>query len=78
LDYSGKVATSAADITTFKFLINITLSTKEAEMMMMGIKNYYLGTLLPRYEYMHMLLSRFPEEIFNKYNLKELAADGCT
>jgi hypothetical protein len=33
---------------------------------MMDIKNYYLGTPLPRYEYVRMLLSRFPEEIVNK------------
>jgi hypothetical protein len=64
-----------ADITTFKILINITLSTKDAEMMMMDIKNYYLGTTFPRYEYMRMLLSRFPEEIITKYNLSELAVD---
>jgi hypothetical protein len=30
---------SMANITTFKILINITLSTKEAAMMMMDIKN---------------------------------------
>jgi hypothetical protein len=56
LDYSGEVATSTADITTFKILINITLSTKDSEMMMMDIKNYYMSTPLHRYEYMHMLL----------------------
>jgi hypothetical protein len=38
LDYSGDVATSTADITTFKILINITLSTADAAMMMMDIK----------------------------------------
>jgi hypothetical protein len=76
LEYSGDVATSTADITTFKFLINSTLSTTDAAMMMMVIKNYYLGTPLPRYEYMCMLLSRFLEEIVNKYNLKALALDG--
>jgi hypothetical protein len=47
LDYSGDVTTSTADITTFKILINSTLSTEEAAMMMMDIKNYYLGTPLP-------------------------------
>jgi hypothetical protein len=52
-----------ADITTFKILINSNLSTKDASMMMMDIKNYYLGTPLPRFEYMKMLLSCFPEEI---------------
>jgi hypothetical protein len=61
LDFSGDVATSTADITTFKILINSTLSTEDAAMMMMDIKNYYLGTPLPRFEYMRMLLSRFPE-----------------
>jgi hypothetical protein len=76
LDYSGDVATSTADITTFKILINITLSTDDAAMMMMDIKKIHLGTPLPRYEYMRILLSRFPEEIVSKYNLKALAVDG--
>jgi hypothetical protein len=76
LDYSGDVATSTADITTFKILINSTISTEDAAMMMMDIKNYYLCTLLSRFEYMKMLLSRFPEEIIQKYNLNTLAVDG--
>jgi hypothetical protein len=38
-DYSGDVATSMADITAFKILINSTLSIADAEMMMMDIKN---------------------------------------
>jgi hypothetical protein len=45
-------------------------------MMMMDINNYNLGTPLPRYEYMKILLSRFPEEIIPKYNLNALAVDG--
>jgi hypothetical protein len=76
LDYSGEVTTSTADITTFKILINRTLSTEDADMMMMYIKNYYLGTPLPRFESMKMLLSSFPEEIVQKYNLNALAVEG--
>jgi hypothetical protein len=76
LHYSGDVATSTADITTFKILINSTFSTEDAAVMMMDIKNYYLGTPLPRFEYMKMLLSRFPEEIVQKYNLSALAVGG--
>jgi hypothetical protein len=76
LDYSGDVATSTADITTFKILINSTLSTEDASMMMMDINNYYLGTPLPRFEYMKIVLSRFPKEIIQKYNLNALAVDG--
>jgi hypothetical protein len=66
LDYSGDVAASTADITTFKIFINSTLSTADAAMMMMNIRNYYLGIPFPRFEYMKMLLSRFPEEIVDK------------
>jgi hypothetical protein len=76
LDYSGDVATSTADITTFTILIKSTLSTEDATMMMMDIKNYHLSTPLPRFEYMKMLLSRFPEEIVQKYILNALAVDG--
>jgi hypothetical protein len=76
LDYSGDVATSTADITTFKILVNSTLSTEDAAMMMMDIKNYYIGNPLPRFQYMIMLLSRFPEEIVQKYNLHALAIDS--
>jgi hypothetical protein len=45
-------------------------------MMMMDINSYYLGTPLPRFEYMKMLLSCIPEEIIQKYNLNDLAVDG--
>jgi hypothetical protein len=38
LDYSGGVMTSTADMTTLKILINSTLSTADAAMMMMDIK----------------------------------------
>jgi hypothetical protein len=76
LDYSGNVVTSTADITTFKILINSTLSTEDATVIMMDIKNWCLGTPLPRFEYMKMLLSRFPDEIVQKYHLNALAVDG--
>jgi hypothetical protein len=76
LDYSGDTATSTADITTFKILINSTLSTNEAKMMMMDIKNYYTGTPLPTYEYMRLPLTILPHDIIEKYDLKRLAVNG--
>jgi hypothetical protein len=76
LDYSGEVATSTANITTFKILINSTLSTEHAEMMIMDIKNYYLGTPLPRYEYLRFPLAIIPDEVIGKYNLKSIAVYG--
>jgi hypothetical protein len=57
-------------------LINSTISTEDAAMMMMEIKNYYMGIPLPQYGYMRMLLSRFPKEIVSKYNLTALAVNG--
>jgi hypothetical protein len=57
-------------------LINSNFSTLDAAMMMMDIKKYYLETPLPVFEYMKMLLSRFPEDIVEKYNLGALAVDG--
>jgi hypothetical protein len=76
LDYSGDTATSTADITTFKILINSTLSTQEAKMMMMDIKKYYLGTPLPTYEYMRIPISILPLDIIYKYDLTCLSVNG--
>jgi hypothetical protein len=76
IEYSGDVTTSTSDITTFKILINSTLSTKDAVTMMMDIKNSCIGTPLTRFKYMKMVLSRCPEDIFQKYNLNALAVDG--
>jgi hypothetical protein len=45
-------------------------------MTMMDIKNYYLYTPLPWFKYIKMMVSRFPEEIIQKYNLNDLAVKG--
>jgi hypothetical protein len=76
LGYSGDTATSTEDITTFKILINSTLSTQEAKMMMMDITHYYLGTPLPMYEYMRLPISILPLDIIEKYDLTRLAFNG--
>jgi hypothetical protein len=76
LDNSGDTETSTAGITTFKILINSTLSTQEAKMMMMDIKNYYLGNPFPTYEYMRLPISIIPLDIIEKYDLTRLAVNG--
>jgi hypothetical protein len=67
------------EITTFKILINSTLSTKDKKliMMMVDINNYYLDTPLSKYEYMHLPISILSDEIIEKYHLKRLVVDGC-
>jgi hypothetical protein len=76
LDYSDDTEMSTADITTFKILVNSTLSTKDTKMIMMDIKNYYLGTPLPTYEYMRLPISILPLAIIEKYKLTHLAVNG--
>jgi hypothetical protein len=76
LDYSGETAMPTVDIITFKILINSTFSTQEAKMMMMDIKNYYLGTPFPTYEYMRLPISILPLDIIEKYDLTCLAVNG--
>jgi hypothetical protein len=76
LDYIGNTATSTADITTFKILINRTLSTHETKIMMMDINNYYLCTLFPTYEYTRLPISILPLDIIEKYDLTRLAVNG--
>jgi hypothetical protein len=76
LDYSSDTATSTTDITTLKILINSTLSTEDAKMMMIDIKNYYLGTPLPTYEYMRIPISILPLDIIEKYKFTHLVVNG--
>jgi hypothetical protein len=76
LDYSGDVATSTADITTFKNPHQQHPLRRRCCDDDDGHKKYYLGTPFSRFEYMKMLLPRFPEEIVDKYNLCALAVDG--
>jgi hypothetical protein len=71
-----RTVTSTADITTFKILINSTLSIKDEKIMMMDINSYYLGTPLPTYEYMRLPISILTDEIIEKYHLKRLSVDG--
>jgi hypothetical protein len=75
-EFSGETATSTADITTLKILINNTLSTADAKMMTMDINNYYVGTPLPTYEYMRLPIAILPLDIIEKYKLTHLAVNG--
>jgi hypothetical protein len=76
LDCIGDTATFKADITTFKILINSTLCTQEAKMMMMDIKHYYLVTPLPTYNYIRLPILIPPLDIIDKYDLTRLAVNG--
>ena len=44
--------------------------------MTLDIHNFYLGTPMEVYEYMKIKFDSIPQEIINKYNLKELEYNG--
>ena len=51
IHFSGDVSTRTADLTTAKIHLNSTISDPNAKYMCMDIRNFYLGTPLPEYEY---------------------------
>ena len=48
----GDVSICNADLTTAKILFNSVVSDDDAQFMTLDVRNYYLGTPLPNYEYM--------------------------
>ena len=61
---------------TIKLLWNSVLSTPGAKYVTMDISNFYLGSPLPRPEYMRMPLKLIPDEIIQQYKLHDIAEDG--
>jgi hypothetical protein len=76
IEYPGEVETKKADLTVTKTILNSVCSTKAALYMNMDIENYYLGTPLERYEYVHIPISMVPAEIMDEYNLHALVHNG--
>ena len=52
IDYPGNLSMKVANMTTFKILVNSSLSTPGARWLGLDVKNYYLGTPMEDYEYM--------------------------
>ena len=76
IDYPGNLSMKVADMTTFKILVNSTLSTPGACWLGLNIKNYYLGTPMDHYEYMFIPINLIPPEIIDSYNLHKTAHKG--
>ncbi len=60
VDYPGPVAASTADLTTIKLLLNSLVVSDDAEWMSADITDFYLGTPLPRKEYMRIGRNQTP------------------
>ena len=72
LNYPGGTTISCSRLTTTKCLLNITISTPDAQFMTLYIKYFYYGTPMYRYEYMKLALDFFPDEIIEPYDLRRL------
>jgi hypothetical protein len=76
IDYPGDTSAPTADITTFKLLINSTLSTPGAKMACADVKNFYLNTPMDKPEFMRFPIALIPDEIIQEYNLLTLLHNG--
>ena len=77
LSYEGPTATQCASLITTKILLDSVVSTILSLFMRTDIHYLYYNTPMVYFEYMKLPLSMFPQEIFEKYNMKDrVAADG--
>ena len=78
VDYPGEVSTKTTDMITAKLLFNAVVSTPNAMFIMgMDIKDFYLGTNLPRKEYIRISINLIPQAIINQYNLMDFVHKGA-
>ena len=71
--YPGYVITQKSYLATLKVFIKSTISTPGAHFMTSDIKNFYLKTLIKRYECTGLDLNPITEEIILQYNLKDIS-----
>ena len=67
--YPGDCDTPTVDLLTVKLLLNSVDSTPGSKFMTIDIKDFYLNTPMPQYEYMGLKLCDIPEDVALHYNL---------
>jgi hypothetical protein len=72
VDYPGDKSSSTAALQTVKLLLNAVVS-EDASWCTADITDFYLGTPLPRKEYMRIRISQIPPRIITAYNFQHLA-----
>ena len=66
-DFEGAKSAATADMTTVKLLLNAVVSEPDAKLMVIDVKDFYLGTDLDRPEYMWIARAQIPETIGNMF-----------
>jgi hypothetical protein len=70
INYPGDCGTPTADLLTVKLMFNSIISMPNAKFMTIDIKDFYLMTLMDRFEYFRMKLELFPQDIIEEYGLQ--------
>ena len=73
INYPGEVATPTTDMLVAKLLFNSVVFTINAKFMTMYISIFYLMTPLKRPEYIQIRINYTPDEIINKYKLRDIS-----
>jgi hypothetical protein len=73
INYPSFVATLTTEMLVAKMLFNRVISTKGARFMTMDISNFYLMTPLHHAEFIQIKSSDIPNEVVDKYKLREKA-----
>jgi hypothetical protein len=76
INYDGDVSSRSADLTTSTCLWNSVISMEGAKYMCLDVHNFYLGTPMEEFEYLHIPVKLTPLEIITQYNLLPLVSDG--
>ena len=71
VDYPFNVSTNTTDLDTTKIHFNSVISTPGARFMGLDLKDFYLGTIMKRYEYAKIKIDIIPMEIVTQYHLHE-------
>ena len=67
--YPGDCGSPTVDLLTVKLLLNSVISTPNAKFMTIDIKDFYLNTLMDRFEYMKLKLRDLPKYFVKLHNL---------
>ncbi len=76
INYPGELTTHTANIPAAKIMWNSVISTPGACYACFDLKNFYLGTPLDQYEYMHIPFALIPDHIIQQYKLYEKVKNG--
>jgi hypothetical protein len=72
INFPGDAGTPTSDLLTIKLLVNSIVSTKNAKMVTMDLKDFYLNTPMERPEFIQIKMSDIPEDVIHQYKLQDI------